>query len=181
MFCFLVGLTKRLFLFQFFFLFAYLKFRDQSASSYEFKDKIYEFSTLVNFKHPAVEQFINNPLYAFQLFFGVMTVSAFLGFLGSRFFSFISAICLAIVNVLYFNPMRLNPATKKPELNLENFHFTQLPLEFIVLTVLVFALFAQAFRTKRASYSVDETPKVEEVIETRREPKNSSNKQKKRL
>lgn len=188
MLCYLCGVVKRLFLFQFIFIFAFLKFRDQSSSAYDMKDKFYEFTTLINFKHPMMEQFLVNPLQAFQLFFGIMTVSAFFGLLGSRFFSFITGVCLIKINILYFNPMRINPTTKKPELNindLSNFNLNQLPLEFILLTILSFALFTQAFKKgcNKNKYGSDSetTPGVEEVRETRRDANVSSKKGKKRI
>jgi hypothetical protein len=188
MLCYLCGVVKRLFLFQFIFIFAFLKFRDQSTSAYDMKDKIYEFTTLVNFKHPMLEQILVNPLQAFQLFFGIMTVSAFFGLLGSRFFSFLTGLCLIKLNFLYYNPMRINPTTKKPELNLTDLsnlnlnQLQQLPLEFILITVLAFALFTQSFkRCNRKDYNYESTPGVEEVRETRREVRPSSKKGKKQI
>ena len=114
------GFTKRLFLFQFVFLFAYLKYRDISASSYEFKDKIYEFSTSLNFKHTYLEELLKNPIMAFQIFIGFQAVCALLAILGSRLFSFLTAICLILTNIIYFNPFQINPNTKKPNMSLKN-------------------------------------------------------------
>ena len=178
------GFIKRLFLFQFVFLFAFLKYTDISTSSYEFKDKIYEFSTSVNFKHPVLEELLKNPITVFQFFIGFQAVCALLAILGSRLFSFLTAICLIITDIIYFNPFQINPNTKKPNMSLNNLNIQQFPLEFILLATLAMAMLTQAFKTSKCetTYVIEEEiTKDEKVNSNKREVKVKSQKNKKRI
>jgi hypothetical protein len=185
MFSYFVGTVKRLFLFSFFFLFAYLHYKTTDKSSYEFKDKVFEFSTLINFKSARLEKFLDKPEHAFKIFLIFQTTCALLAVLGLRFFSFVSGLCLLFLNALYYNPLRINPATIKPDmvityLNLD--HIKNLSWEFIILIILSLAIFTQSFRyscfKKTVIYSQNvETKEFNQEI--KREAKVTSQKKKK--
>ena len=164
------GFTKRILLFQFFFIFAFLKFKDMSSSSYELKDKYYELATSFNFKNAKIEEFISNPLLAFQIFVGFQTLCAVLALFNSKFFAFLSATCLTVTNFVYFNPFRINPTTKKPEISFTDFKVTQLqtvPLEFLLLLALTFAILAHSFTSSKCQ--IPTTVLVEEAGATGKE------------
>lgn len=186
----LCGLIKRIIIFQFIFLFVYLKWRNIQGSSYEFKDKIYELTTSLSFKNAKLEEFLNNPVQAFQIFIGVQIASAVLGVLGSRLFSFTSAFMLIVTNFIYYNPFKLNPATKKPFINIsfDNLNINQIkqfPVEFILLTTLSLAILTQAFKSKTSCMKkckeITSTPQEETVTYEKRGAKVNSNKNKKRI
>lgn len=176
----LCGVFKRLFLFQFVFLFAYLKYKDLSTSSYEFKDKVYEFSTSVNFKHPKVDQLLSNPVLLFQIFVGAQAAFAVLALLGSRFFSFLTAVMVVLTNVIYNNPLKILNPTKKAGENPKPFNLNQIPLEFILMTILALAIFAQSFSKSccGSAEALEAGKGVEETTDGRRDAKVSSQKKK---
>jgi hypothetical protein len=183
----LSGLIKRIVIFQFIFLFFYLKWRNIQGSSYEFKDKVYELSTSLSFKNAKLEEFLNNPIQAFQIFVGIQIACAVLGVLGSRLFSFASAVLLIATNFIYYNPLKLNPSTKKPfiKISLDNFNINQIkqfPVEFILLTTISLAILTQAFKSscmkkcKEITYNKDDY-----ANDNKRNVKVTSNKNKKRI
>ena len=155
MLCYLFNTVKRLFLFGFVFVFAYLNFRNISKSSYDFKDKVYEFTTGVNFKHPLLDQYLANPTQVFQAFLIAQVAFALLATLGVRFFSFLSGLLLVLVNVLYYNPLRATPGSKTPNFSLQNLDLKTLSsavsAEFLLLTCLSLAMFAQSFNNSSRS------------------------------
>ncbi len=184
MFSYLVGTTKRLLLFSFFFLFAYLKYSSLDKSSYDFKDKVFEFTTIVNFKNAQLEKFLEKPERGFQMFLIFQTGCALLAVLGSRFFSFLAALCLMITNILYFSPMRINPATKKSDVDFKNLNLDllkSLSWEFIVLSVLSLAILTQSFRSScfKRCETLPKEAGVTESPNSKRDAKVSSKKKKK--
>jgi hypothetical protein len=175
MIAFLLSIFKRVFLFQFIFVFAFLKIRDISKSSYELKDKYYELATLLNFKHPLVEKAFSDPLLVFQIFIGLQVFSAVVATLGSRFFSFLSAVLLIISSVLYFNPMKVRNNVITPE----KFNFSTFSLESLLLLGVSIGIFTQTFSRSRCNSHVVEagvTPN-----ENKRENKPASSKKKRTL
>lgn len=132
-----MGTLQRTILFQFFFVFAFIKYRDISKSSYEFKDKFYELTTLLNFKNNLIDQAFANPVLVFQAFLGIQVFCALLAILGSRFFSFITGVVLIAANLVYNNPLKFD--TKN------NFGFFTIPFEFLILTAFTIGVFTQAF------------------------------------
>lgn len=185
-----MGTTRRLFLFSFFFLFAYLHTKNIKNSSYEFKDKVFEFTTLVNFKNAKLEAILENPESVFQLFLIIQTICAALAVLGVKFFSFLSGIFLVLLNVLYYNPFKINPVTKKPDLVFSSFNFeflNSLPLDFFVLSVLILGIFTQSTTSESQEIEADLPKEAGQVSpsETKtnppREPKTHSQKAKKKI
>ena len=185
----LMGVIRRLFLFSFFFLFAYLHMKNIKNSSYEFKDKVYEFTTLVNFKSPQIETLLRFPENFFHGYLIFQTACAVLAILGVRFFSFVSGICLVLLNAIYYNPFKINPATKKPDLVYTSLNldlFKSLPWEFIVISVLALAIFTQSTESlccsrveilpKEAGASIQQSDDRD-----KREPKVHSQKAKKKI
>ena len=177
MLCYLFNTVKRAFLFGFVFVFAYLNFREITRSSYEFKDRVYEFTTGVNFKHPLLDQYLTNPTQVFQAFLIAQVAFALLATLGARFFSFLSGLLLLLVNILYNNPLRVASGSKPATYILKNFDYKTLSPEFVLLTILSLAMLTQSFQTACVTSSNRETQTSDE----KRENKPSSSKKKKVL
>ena len=185
MFSYFVGTTKRLFLFSFFFLFAYLHYKSMDKSAYEFKDKVFEFATLINFKNAQLEKFLEQPERAFKIFLVFQTACALFAVLGSRFFSFLSGLCLVLLNALYYNPFRINTATKKPDFVLNDINFgiiKSLSWEFLILGILSLTIFTQSFRSscfKKVVIIPEEAGVRDLKQDSKRETKVNSQKKKK--
>lgn len=179
MISFLCGVVKRSFLFQFFFIFAYLKYSDMGKSSYEFKDKVYEASAIANLKHPMIDRAFANPMMAFQVFLGVQVFSAGMAVLGSRFFSFLSGLLLLAGNVVYNNPLRVTGKPNQP-ISIEKLTLTSIPIEFILLCCLSLGILTQAFTRGccRRDTVIEEAGHREETPDARRTPTVSSGKKK---
>lgn len=166
------GVLKRLFFFQFMFIFAYYKYRDLTKSSHEFKDKINQVTSQLNFTHPLLDTYLKNPLFTFQMFLGVNALFALLAILGSKFASLLAGVMLMVTNLLYFRPVK-----DFNDLSLKNV-VAQSPFEFLLLSVLSVGMIAYAFKPSEKCCAV---AKVEESTIPKREAKPSSSKQKKRI
>jgi hypothetical protein len=172
----LTNTFKRTLLFQFIFIFAFLKLRDITRSSYELKDRFYELATLLNFKNDLIDKAFTNSLLVFQIFLGALLSSSLLATLGSRVFSFISGLLLILLNLIYFNPLRSNNKIA----SIGKLTIFNLPIESLVLLAISLGIFIQTFsRDNKSNISPEAGAKFSEL---KRETKpNSSNKKKKAI
>jgi hypothetical protein len=160
-----------------------MKFRDLSKSAYEFRDNFYDFSSTIEFKHNLIDVLFKNPLLFFQLFLAVQVISALLATLGSKFFSFVTGLLLTVNGLITQNPIKLYHSVRDSEAPGPNLFFP--PLEMILTTSLILAIFTHAFRSGCHSVVPCELkePVVSEAgkhVNVEREPKSASVKGKKK-
>lgn len=145
MLCYLTRLVKRFFLYQFLFLFVYLKYQNISKSSYEFRDNVYELKNILGLRENLLDLVFSNPELPFKIFAGLGVVSALLATLGSKASSFISATLVGLYAIIYQNPIKAyqtHVTAKQPKpLYLPS-------VEIILLTGIFFAMLSDVFNAK---------------------------------
>ncbi len=93
--------VKRLFLYQIFLVFSYMRYRNLEKSALDFKDRVYGLKHTFKFDHQFINQAFKNPVMFFQIYLLASVLFAILAMLGVNFFGLLCAVVLTINTLVY--------------------------------------------------------------------------------
>jgi hypothetical protein len=177
----ILGFLKRLFLFQFIFVIAFLQFKDMNKSANIFKGKVRDFTNSTGIKNNIIEELLSsNHLLIFQAFIGIKVFTALIALFGSRFFSFVTGILVALSTLIYANPISILQNYKESQKPGSKIQF-HIPIEALLLTGLTLAILAQSFYYQpRRTKAVPTHETIPEEKNSARTPKENSKTKKKK-
>ena len=97
----LIKVIKRLFLYQIFIVFSYMRYINLQKSAMEFKDRVYSITSNFKLSNQFIDQALKDPVMLFQYYTITSVVLALLAMLGINFFGLLCALVLTINTIIY--------------------------------------------------------------------------------